>query len=113
MSDDLPFGSQGGALIRYHFPLDGEYTLKVLLRRQYYEYIVGMGEPHQIDVRLDGVRLKRFTLGGEAKGMTMPEAFAGNTQGSPEFEVYMHTADAGLEVRTPVKAGEHAIGVSF
>ena len=34
MSDDLPFGSQGGALIRYHFPLDAEYTIKVQLRRR-------------------------------------------------------------------------------
>jgi mono/diheme cytochrome c family protein len=113
MSGDLPFGSRGGAVIRHHFPLDGEYSVKVLLRRQYYEYIVGMGEPHEVDIRLDGVRLKRFRVGGEAKGMTMPEAFAGNTQGSPEFEVYMHTADAGLEVRMPVKAGEHEVGVSF
>ena len=56
ISDDLPFGSQGGALIRYHFPLDGEYTIKVLLRRQVYDYIIGMGEPHQLDFRLDGVR---------------------------------------------------------
>jgi mono/diheme cytochrome c family protein len=113
MSDDLPFGSQGGGLIRHHFPLDGEYTIKVLLRRQFYEYIVGLGEPHQVDIRLDGVRLKRVTLGGEDKGLTMPEGFAGNTQGSPEFEVYMHTADASLEVRVPVKAGEHEVGVSF
>lgn len=113
MGDDLPFGSQGGAVIRHQFPLDGEYTVKVLLRRQYYDYLVGMGEPHDIDIRLDGVLLKRFRVGGEAKGMTMPEGFAGNTQGSPEFEVYMHTADAGLEVRVPVKAGEHAVGVSF
>lgn len=113
MSEDLPFGSQGGGLIRHYFPLDGEYTIKVRLRRQYYDYIVGMGEPHQVEIRLDGVRLKRFTVGGEAKGMTMPESFAGNTQGSPEFEVYMHTADAGLEVRVPVKAGEHEVGVSF
>jgi len=43
MSDDLPFGSQGGALIHYYFPLDGDYTIKVLLRRQFYTYIVGMG----------------------------------------------------------------------
>jgi hypothetical protein len=113
MDEDLPFGSQGGGLIRHYFPLDGEYTIKILLRRQYYDYIVGMGEPHQIDIRLDGVRLKRFTVGGEAKGRTMPESFAGNTQGSPEFEVYMHTADAGLEVHVPVKAGEHEVGVSF
>ena len=112
-SDDLPFGSQGGALIRYHFPLDAEYTIKVLLRRQEYDYIIGMGEPHQLDFRLDGVRLKRFTVGGEAKGMTTPENFAGNTQGDPEFEEYMHTADAHLEVRVPVKAGLHEVGVSF
>jgi len=111
MNDDLPFGSRG--LIRYQFPLDGEYTIKVQLRRQYYEYIVGLGEPHQIDIRLDGVRIKRFTVGGDDKGMTMPEGFAGNTQGSPAFEVYMHTADAGVEVRVPVKAGEHEVAVSF
>ena len=113
MSDDLPFGSRGGAVIRYSFPLDGEYTIKVLLRRQLYAYIMGMGEPHQLDIRLDGVRIQRFTVGGEAKGMTMPLTFAGNTQGDPEFEEYMHKADAGLEVRVPVKAGIHEVGVSF
>src|SRR3989449_777851 len=113
LNDDLPFGSQGGALIRYHFPLDAEYTIKVLLRRQEYDYIIGLGEPHQLDFRLDGVLLKRFTVGGEAKGMTTPENFAGNTQGDPEFEEYMHTADAHLEVRVPVKAGLHDVGVSF
>ena len=83
LSDDLPFGSQGGTLLRYQFPLDGEYTIKVLLRRQLYAYIIGMGEPHQLDIRLDGARLKRFTVGGEARGMTMPLTFAGNTQGIP------------------------------
>jgi mono/diheme cytochrome c family protein len=113
LGDDLPFGSQGGALIRYYFPVDAEYTIKVLLRRQEYDYIIGMGEAHQLDVRLDGVRLKRFTVGGEATGMTAPENFAGNTQGDPGFEEYMHTADAHLEVRVPVSAGLHAVGVSF
>src|SRR5207253_4902355 len=81
LGDDLPFGSQGGALIRYQFPLDAEYTIKVLLRRQEYDYIIGMGEAHDLDVRIDGVRVKRFTVGGEAKGMSAPENFAGNTQG--------------------------------
>jgi len=113
LGDDLPFGSQGGALVRYHFPLDADYTIKVLLRRQEYDYIIGMGEPHQLDIRLDGVRLKRFKVGGEGKGMTTPENFAGNTQGDPEWEEYMHTADAHLELRVPVKAGSHEVGVSF
>ena len=113
MSDDLPFGSQGGTLIPYYFPLDGEYTIKVSLRRQEYDYLVGMGEPHQLDFRLDGVLLKRFTVGGAAKGKMMPETYAGNTQGDPDFELYMHTADDGLEARFGAKAGQHKVGISF
>ncbi len=112
-SESLPFGSQGGTAIRHLFPADGDYTIRITLRRQLYLYIIGMGEPHQLDVRLDGVRVGRFTVGGEGKGRTTPESFAGNTQGDPEWEVYMHTADAGLEVRVPVKAGTHEVGVSF
>src|SRR5262245_11696539 len=113
LGDDLPFGSRGGALIRHYFPLDAEYSIKVLLRRQEYDYIIGMGEPHQIDFRVDGALVRRFAIGGEAKGMSAPENFAGNTQGDPQWEEYMHTADDGLEVRVPVKAGEHDVSVSF
>jgi len=112
-SEDLPFGSHGGTSIRYHFPLDGDYQIKVLLRRQLYLYIIGMGEAHQIEIRLDGSLVKRFEVGGQAEGRTMPEGFAGNTQGDPAFEEYMHNADAGLEVRLPVTAGAHDVGVSF
>jgi mono/diheme cytochrome c family protein len=113
LGDELPFGSRGGALVRHHFPLDAEYTIKVLLRRQEYDYIIGMGERHDLDIRIDGALLKRMSVGGEGKGMTTPENFAGNTQGDPEWEKYMHTADANLEVRVPVKAGLHEVGVSF
>ena len=66
-----------------------------------------MGEPHQIDIRLDGALVKRFTIGGEGQGPAAPESLAGDTQGDPEWEEYMHTADAGLEVRMPVTAGPH------
>ena len=113
ISDDLPFGSRGGISVPYHFPLDGEYRIKVLLKRQLYLYLIGMGEPHQVDIRLDGTLIKRFTIGGEGKGRTAPESFAGNTQGEPGWEVYMHTADEGLTVSIPVTAGEHNVGVSF
>jgi hypothetical protein len=112
-SDDLPFGSRGGVSIAYQFPLDGDYQIKVVLKRQLYLYLIGMGEPHQIDVRLDGTLLERFTVGGNGKGTTAPESFAGNTQGDPQWEEYMHTADAGLIVRVPVTAGTHRVGVSF
>jgi hypothetical protein len=112
-SDDLPFGSRGGTSVRYHFSVDGEYQVRVVLRRQLYLYLIGMGEAQQIDIRLDGALLKRFSIGGEGKGATAPESFAGNTQGDPGWEVYMHTADEGLSVRVPVKAGSHRVGVSF
>src|SRR6185369_654194 len=113
VNDDLPFGTQGGVVVRHQFPAAGEYSIGVTLRRQLYRYIIGMGEPDQIDVRLDGVRLRRFTIGGDGRGMTAPESFAGNTQGDPQWEVYMHTADEGLQVRVPVTAGSHEISVSF
>jgi uncharacterized protein DUF1592/uncharacterized protein DUF1588/uncharacterized protein DUF1585/uncharacterized protein DUF1595/uncharacterized protein DUF1587/cytochrome c len=112
-SDGLPFGSRGGLSVPYHFPLDGEYRIAVRLKRQLYQYLIGMGEPHLIDIRVDGALVKRFSIGGEGKGMTAPESFAGNTQGEPGWEVYMHTADDALTVRMPVSAGSHRIGVSF
>src|SRR4030095_13222068 len=62
---------------------------------------------------LDAALVKRLATGGEGKGMTAPESFAGNTQGEPGWEVYMHTADDALTVRVPLTAGAHRVGVSF
>ena len=72
-----------------------------------------MGDPHQIEIRLDGALLKRFSVGGEGKGRASAESFIGQNQGDPEWEVYMQTADAGLEVRLPVKAGTREVAISF
>src|SRR5581483_2439628 len=33
MSDDLPFRSRGGTVIRHYFPADGEYTVKIRMQR--------------------------------------------------------------------------------
>ena len=60
MSDDLPFGSRGGIAIRHHFPVDGEYDLKIRLHRNYVDYVRGLGTRHELDVRLDGVLVTRF-----------------------------------------------------
>ena len=67
-SEDLPFGSRGGIAVHYDFPVDGEYLIKVRLQRQYQDYLKGMGWPQQLDVRLDGKLLKRFTVGGAGQG---------------------------------------------
>ena len=118
LSDDLPFGSRGGLAVRHIFPVDGEYLIKVRLRRQYQDYIMGMGWPQQLDVRADGRLLKRFTVGGGAPGRPAGASFAGDGEpgfgGDPEWETYMQlTGDAGLEIRLSMDAGSHLIGVSF
>ena len=112
-SEDLPFGSRGGIAVHHHFPVDGEYVVKVKLRGQEYDYIIGMGRPHQIEVRLDGKRVKQFSVGGEASGKPAPLSYAGKVPGDPDWELYMHFADKGLEVRFPARAGTHAVAVSF
>jgi hypothetical protein len=117
-SEDLPFGSRGGIAIPYNFPVDGEYLIKVRLRRQYQDYIMGMGWPQQLDVRLDGKLLKRFIVGGGAKGRPAAGSYAGDGEpgfaGDPEWEEYMQIGgDAGLELRVPVDAGPRTVAITF
>ena len=117
-SDDLPLGSRGGIAIHYDFPVDGEYLIKVRLQRQYQDYLKGMGWPQQLDVRLDGKLLKRFTVGGGAPGRPAAASYAGDGEpgfaGDPEWEKYMQLGgDAALEIRVPVEAGPRVVGVSF
>jgi mono/diheme cytochrome c family protein len=93
-SDELPFGARGGIAVHHTFPVDGEYVLKINLQKSG-RYIRGYGEQHQLDVRLDGERLKLFTIGGGPKPPTAAQV------------------EAGLELRIPVKAGARLVGVTF
>jgi hypothetical protein len=113
LSEELPFGSRSGVAIRHHFPVDAEYLIKIRLQTNYVDYIRGLDEAHALEVRLDGRRVTQFTVGGDAPGSPAPASYEGNIFGEPAWERYMHEADAGLEVRVPVRAGSHAITVSF
>jgi uncharacterized protein DUF1592/uncharacterized protein DUF1588/uncharacterized protein DUF1585/uncharacterized protein DUF1587/uncharacterized protein DUF1595/cytochrome c len=117
-NEDLPLGSRGGVAVHYNFPVDGQYLIKVKLQRQYQDYLKGMGWPQRLDVRLDGKLLQRFTVGGAGKGRPAASSYAGDGEpgfaGDPSWEEYMQVSgDAGLEVRLPVQAGPHIVGVSF
>lgn len=117
-SEDLPLGSRGGIAVHYNFPVDGQYLIKVKLQRQYQDYLKGMGWAQRLDVRLDGKLLKRFTVGGAGKGRPAASSYAGDGEpgfaGDASWEEYMQVSgDAGLEVRLPVQAGPHIVGVSF
>src|SRR5262245_3682311 len=84
MSEDLPFGSRGGAAIRHTFPLDGEYALKLRFD--------GPATPaDRFEIRLDGVKAAEGAPRGRASG---------------------DTADSGgIEVRVRAPAGAHTIGI--
>ena len=65
-------------------------SIKVRLQRQYQDYLKGMGWPQQLDVRLDGKLIKRFTVGGNARGRAAALSYAGDGEpgfaGDPEWE---------------------------
>lgn len=103
MSNDLPLGTRGGLSVRHQFPLDGDYTFRLRLQRHAQALgnrVRGMAEQSQIEVRLDGTRVKVFTVGGVKPSMGYAEAGAKDP-------------DAGLEVSLPVTAGLHTVGVAF
>jgi cytochrome c5 len=113
MSEDLPFGSRGGMAVRHHFPLDGEYVIKIRLLRNYVDYVRGLAERHQLEVRVDGARIRSFTIGGDSPGAPAPISYAGNISGTQEWEAYALSADKGLEVRFKSTAGPKVVAVSF
>ena len=112
MSEDLPFGSRGGAAIRHYFPLDGEYVVRIRLQRDFRDRIRGLGEAFELDVRLDGARVKLFLIGGMKMGRSAP-VFSTASTGDSEQEHYELTADDVLETRFQAKAGSHLVQVAF
>ena len=112
-SEQMPLGSRGGVAVRYHFPVDGDYLVKIELRSNWQDYILGMGSAHLLDVRIDGELVERLTVGGEAPGRPAPVTFTIAERGDPEWEAYLQSADERLEVRVPVEAGPRTVSVSF
>src|SRR5262249_1987500 len=74
------------------------------LQRDFLGMIVGITDTKQIDVRVDGARIKLFVVGGERKGKTNDVAI--------DYD-YLSTADSGLELDFPAKAGTHMVEVTY
>ncbi|MCB1669845.1 MAG: DUF1592 domain-containing protein [Gammaproteobacteria bacterium] len=110
-----PFGSRGGLAVTHHFPVAGNYRLRISLERNYQDYIKGLGWPQQLEVRLDGRLLQRFTIGGEAPGTPAPLSFSGTGEpGSIDWEQYMLVeADQDLVIDTHIDAGPRLLSVAF
>jgi mono/diheme cytochrome c family protein len=113
MGEDLPFGSRGGMAIRRNFSLDGEYVLRIKLQRTYTNArIRGIGREEKIEIRVNGERVRVFTIGGkfasEGNGPRAPRPDLAD-----ERLLYEESADDALVTTFPVKAGMHTITASF
>jgi len=97
--DGLPLGTRGGILVKHTFPVDAEYTIKVRLWRNTFDLVRGMEDPHQIEISVDGARVRLVTAGGREDFVKMaenPGAFGADL-------------DQHLTIRMPIKAGTHTI----
>ena len=101
---DLPFGTRGGTRVRYHFPADGEYAVRVRLARQLGGQDRDVPRFHteqQLEVGLDGERLDVFTL---------PAAEPRRRAGQGGARDYL---DADWQVRFRAAAGPRDITATF
>ena len=105
VGEDQTFGTRGGIAVRHHFPVDGEYTLRVSLQRVVEGPIRGVAERNILELRLDGAPLKQFTVFCDPRGVDT------NAYGS-QLECAVK-ADADFEVRVPVPAGTHVVAAAF
>jgi hypothetical protein len=97
--EGLPFGTRGGLVVEHEFPADAEYGLKV--------FSVNLGNMGNFrpfgEVR--GEKLE-ILVDGERVGLVdWDEALIGRGGGGGKLKT--------IDVRVPVKAGPHKVGVTF
>ena len=101
--DGLPIGTRGGALVRYTFPMDGEYEIQVRLTRDRDEHVEGLSEAHDVELLLDRDRIALLTVKPPVRAAGVPD-----TEQPSHAKVDQH-----LKIRLAVPAGPHAVGVTF
>jgi mono/diheme cytochrome c family protein len=101
--EGLPIGTRGGALIKYTFPMDGEYEIQIRLTRDRNEHVEGLNDAADLELLLDRERVQLFTVKPPAREAGFSEDYQPNHD----------NVDSHLRIRMPVKAGPHAVGVAF
>ena len=92
----LPIGTRGGVLVSHTFAQDGEYDIQVRLARNRSGNIGGLRDPrpHELELLLDRAVVASFTVARPPGGDDT-------------------LLDRNLQVRVPVTAGPHELGVTF
>jgi hypothetical protein len=93
--EDQPLGTHGGMIMKYTFPQNADYDITVRLQRDRNEHVEGIAGTHDVEVMLDGERVRLVTVTPPAKGND-------------------HSAvDKGLSFRLAVKAGPHMVAATL
>src|SRR6478609_8286579 len=92
--EDQPLGTHGGMIMKYTFPQDADYDVTVRLQRDRNEHVEGIAGSNEVEVTLDGERLRLVTV---------------RQPGSND-----HSAvDKDLSFRLGLKAGPHLVSATL
>ena len=93
--EDEPLGTHGGMIMKYTFPQDAEYDITVRLQRDRNEHVEGIAGSHDVEVMLDGERVRFVTV--------KPPGAGDDHSG----------IDKDLSFRLAVKAGPHVVSATL
>jgi hypothetical protein len=93
--EDQPLGTHGGMIMKYTFPQDADYDITVRLQRDRNEHVEGIAGSNDVEVMLDGERVRLVTV----------RAPHGSSDHSG--------IDKGLSFRLGVQAGPHTVAATL
>jgi mono/diheme cytochrome c family protein len=102
--EGLPFGTRGGTSLRYHFPRDGEYSVRVQLTRYVgasFDDIPAFDEAQRLELSVDSRPLHVFEL-------SPPDPQGSRGSGPNRREL-----DTDWQFRFPAKAGPGSVTLTF
>ena len=103
--EGLPFGTRGGTVLRYTFPRDGVYSVRVQLTRYAgasFDEVPVFDEPQRLELSVDGAPVHVFEL-----------APAAHVEGRGYSGANRRGLDAEWQVRFPAKAGPREVALTF
>jgi mono/diheme cytochrome c family protein len=109
--DGLPYGTRGGIRIERFFPLDGEYTFRMILG--------GARSPdrHDLELLIDGERAQVFTIDGRGRGRGRaggPSTAPAPGQAPASLTLgLIEQAPPDYQVKRFVPAGHHTVIATF
>jgi mono/diheme cytochrome c family protein len=103
--EGLPFGTRGGTVVRYTFPRDGMYSIRVQLTRYAgasFDEVPVFDQPQRLELSVDGTPMHVFELSP-----------AVHTEGKGYSGANRRGLDADWQVRFPAKAGPRDVALTF